>query len=159
MKYDEHQRFKLFNDCIDFAFVDFLERFSPFYKCTGFIEYHLYYYNGDKKNFYKHIKYQILSVVKQRKERNNSTFDYENLNDIIQDWLNEKMKKGNEYKTKITNAKNVIVNNDNSVKNQVNSKRNFSKDKIALYSFIIAILGLVASFIIGWDNIKSFFNF
>lgn len=85
LNYSEKEKFDSVNGFIDNGFIDFLEGFNPLYKCTNFIEYHLYYFKGEKKEFYKHIKYQILSVIKKRKTTENKTFDYDNLEMILTD--------------------------------------------------------------------------
>ena len=117
LNYSKSEKFHTINNYLDNSFVDFLENFNPLYKCTSFIEYHLYYFNGEKTEFYKHIKYQILSIIKKRKEGENKNFDYKNLELIVTDWVNEKMK-GKEKEANVVNAENVIINNKSKIKNQ-----------------------------------------
>ena len=150
LNYSENEKFKMINDFLDSSFVDYLERFNPLYKCTSFIEYHLYYFKGDKTEFYKHIKYQILSVVKKRKESKKKDFDYENLEQILIDWVNEKMKVKEEKKS-ILNAENVIINKKSKIKNQsIGSEKepkesNWNKANviIALIVGIATIIGII----------------
>jgi hypothetical protein len=87
LNYSENEKFQIINAFLDSSFVEFLERFNPLYKCTSFIEYHLCYFKGEKTEFYKHIKYQIISVVKKRKELKKKDFDYDNLEQILTDWV------------------------------------------------------------------------
>ncbi|WGF93980.1 hypothetical protein [Aequorivita marisscotiae] len=150
LNYSENEKFQMINDFLDSSFVDYLERFNPLYKCTSFIEYHLYYFKGNKTEFYKHIKYQILSVVKKRKESKKKDFDYESLEQILIDWVNEKMKVKEEKKS-ILNAENVIINKKSKIKNQSigNEKEpkesNWNKANviIALIVGIATIIGIV----------------
>ena len=153
LKKTDSEKFQMINNYIDNSFVDFLERFNPLYKCVGFIEYHLHFYNGDKDDFYKHIKYEILSIIRNRK-KSDSKIDFENLEQIITDWLDTKMKNKN---TNINNAKNVIINNGNKNKTEINSPEN-KKDKIGLYSLVAGLIGLVISIVVGWKEIVEFFT-
>lgn len=157
LHYSENEKFHFINNYLDNAFVDYLERFNPIYKCEKFIEYHLYYYKGSKEDFYNHIKFQILPMIKKRKEDNKSEFDYETLEKVVKNWINTKMKKNKRNisnSTKINNAENVFVNNQSNVKKQYGNT--LPKDKVALYSFIVAIIGIVIAMIIGWDEIIKF---
>jgi len=162
LNYSENEKFQSINNFIDNSFVDFLERFNPLYKCTSFIEYHLYYYKGDANDFYKHIKYQILSIIKKRKKNDTKNdFDYENLELILNDWIKTKMEieKDNKFETNIKNVKNVIVNNDSKGNSKISNKKNKPlKDKIEFYSIIIAVVGILVSIIIGWKEIIDFIN-
>ena len=115
--FSDQEKFQRINHSIDVGFVDFLERFNPLYKCTSFIEYHLYHYKGEKREFYKHIKYQILTIIKNRKKGKRKNFDYDSLEQIVQDWVDEKMSK-QENNSTIFNAKNLIVNQKSKIKNQ-----------------------------------------
>lgn len=158
LNYTETEKFQFINSYLDNAFVDFLVRFNPLHKSTGFIEYHLYYYEGDKNDFIKHIRYEILSIIKKRKESDKNTeSDYKNLEIIISDWVSSKMKNENDYSTNIGNAQNVIVNNGNRIRSQGNFITKSPKDKLAIYAFWITVIGLVISVIIGWKEIKAFF--
>ncbi len=152
--YSENKKFHLINDYIDNSFVDFLEGFNPLHKCTSFIEYHFYFYQGNKIEFYKHIKYQILSIIKKRKKSKKKDFDYETLEIIINDWLKEKMKKNTTHKNTV-NAENVIINNNSKIKNQsINSNSNEEKESfwnkfnviIALVVGIFTIIGIIWGF-------------
>ena len=91
-KSTENERFQYINTVIDNAFISFLERFNPLYKCTGFIDYHMHYYKGEKSDFIKHIKYQIIPLVHLRKGKSDNEIDYENLSLILSDWVLEKSK-------------------------------------------------------------------
>ncbi|MDY0780833.1 hypothetical protein [Tenacibaculum sp. IB213877] len=155
--YSESKKFQVINDYIDNSFVNLLECFSPLYKCTSYIEYHLYYYSGEKEDFYKHIKYQILSIVKNRKLKNKDNFDYENLELTINDWLEMKKEvKENKYNTNIKSAKNVYVNNNSKIKTQAYTTER--KNKTGFYSILLAILGIIIAIIVGWKEILNFFN-
>src|SRR5690625_4083978 len=101
LNYSKNEKFQMFNDFIDASFVDFLERFNPIYKCTSFIEYHLHYFKGEKSEFYKHIQYQIISIVKKRKEDKKKSFDYDYLELILTDWCDSMMDKNIKYSTEI----------------------------------------------------------
>lgn len=152
----EQEKFQMINNHIDNSFVDYLEKFKPLYKCIGFIEYHLHFYNGTNDEFYKHIKYEILSIINKRKSKHsNSEVDFNNLEQIINDWLKNKM---NNDITNINNANNIIINNGNKNRTEIiekiNSKTN--KDKIAIYSLVAAIIGLIISIVVGWDAIIEF---
>ncbi|OBX22024.1 MULTISPECIES: hypothetical protein [Bizionia] len=150
LNYSENEKFRTINNFLDNQFVDFLERFNPLYKCTSFIEYHLYYFKGEKTEFYKHIKYQILSVVKKRKESKKKNFDYESLEQILIDWINEKMKV-KEQKKSIFNAENVIINKKSKIKNQSIGNQKETKESswskatviITLIVGIATIIGIV----------------
>lgn len=157
LKKTDSEKFQMINNHIDNLFVDFLERFNPLYKCVGFIEYHLHFYKGNKDDFYKHIKYEILSIIRKRKN-SDSKVDLENLEQIVNDWLLSKMKNPN---TNINNAKNVIINNGNKNKTEfkeTNFPEKNKKDKIGFYSLIAGIIGIIISIIIGWNEIIEFFN-
>lgn len=150
LNYSENEKFQMINGFLDNSFVDYLERFNPLYKCTSFIEYHLHYFQGDKTEFYKHIKYQIISVVKRRKELKKKDIDYDNLERILTDWVNEKTKVMEE-KSSVLNAENVIINKKSKIKNQSigNEKEpkesNWSKANviIALVVGIVTIIGIL----------------
>jgi len=147
LNYSESEKFQMINDFLDSSFVDYLERFNPLYKCTSFIEYHLYYFKGDKTEFYKHIKYQILSVVKKRKESKKKDFDYENLEQILIDWVNEKMKV-KEEKNSILNAENVIINKKSKIKNQsIGSEKEPKESSWNKANVIIALIVGIATII------------
>lgn len=147
LNYSENEKFQMINDFLDSSFVDFLERFNPLFKCTSFIEYHLYYFKGEKTEFYKHIKYQIISVVKKRKELRKKDFDYDNLEQIITDWVNEKMKV-KEVKSSILYAENVIINKKSKIKNQSigNGKEqkesNWNKANVII-AFVVGIITVI----------------
>jgi hypothetical protein len=129
------------------------------HKSISLIEYHLHFYTGDDEDFIKHIKYQILSIIRKRKDENkDAETDYKNLEIIVTDWVNSKMKKEDGYSTRINNAENIIINNGSKIKNQKNVSQKMSKDKLAKYAFWITVIGLVISIIIGWKEITTFFN-
>lgn len=151
LNYSENEKFQMFNDFIDSSFVDFLERFNPAYKCTSFIEYHLFYFKGEKSEFYKHVKYQIISVVKKRKEVKKKVYDYDNLEMILNDWCDSKMNKKKEYSTEIKKANNVFVNNNSKIKSQSIGIENDQEETIwnkvnivvAIVVGIITIIGVL----------------
>ncbi|MBR9847640.1 MAG: hypothetical protein GYB35_16755 [Algicola sp.] len=155
LNYSESEKFKTINNFLDSQFVDFLERFNPLYKCTSFIEYHLHFFKGDKSEFYKHIKYQILTIIKKRKELKKKNFDYNNLEIIITDWVNEKMIT-KEQKLNTLNAENVIINNKSKIKNQsVKTQKepkesNWNKANVII-AFIVGIVTIIG-IIIGIMN-------
>lgn len=62
-------------------------------------------------------------------------------------------------KTNIKGDKNIVVQeSDNSRINIRSNRRKESKKEVyALIGLIIAVLGLFATIIIGWDNIINFF--
>ncbi|WP_434036044.1 hypothetical protein [Formosa sp. 4Alg 33] len=150
LDYSENEKFQTINNFLDNQFVDFLERFNPLYKCTSFIEYHLNYFKGDKTEFCKHIKYQILFVVQKRKKLKKKDFDYESLEQILIDWVNEKMIIKEEKKS-ILNAETVIINNKSKIKKQSigNQKElkesNWNKANviITLIVGIVTVIGIV----------------
>jgi hypothetical protein len=150
LNYSENEKFQLINDFLDNAFVDSLERFNPLYKCTSFIEYHLYYFKDDKTKFYKHIKYQILSIVKSRKEKERKNFDYDNLELVLTDWVNEKIKEKEKH-SNILNAENVIINKKSIIQKQsIKSEKeghesiwNKTNVVIALIVGIVTIIGII----------------
>ncbi len=150
LNYSENEKFKTINNFLDNQFVDFLERFIPQYKCTSFIEYHLHFFKGEKLDFYKHIKYQILSIIKKRKESKKKKYDCDNLEIIITDWINEKMIT-KEQESNTINAENVIINNKSKIKNQsIDSGKeqeesiwNKTNVIIALIVGITTIIGIV----------------
>lgn len=159
LKHSEADKFQFINNYLDHSFVDFLTRFNPLHKSTGFIEYHLHFYNGAEEEFIKHIKYEILSIIRKRKEENKDIeSDYKNLEIIITDWVNSKMKKDNGYNTQINNPENVIINNDSKIKNQKNLSQKLPKDKLAKYAFWVTVIGVIVSIIIGWKEIIKFFD-
>jgi hypothetical protein len=159
LKYSEAEKFQFINNYLDHSFVDYLTRFNPLHKSISFIEYHLHFYVGDDEDFIKHIKYEILSIIRKRKDENKHTeSDYKNLEIIVTDWVNSKMKKEDGYNTRINNAENVIINNGSKINNQKNVSQKFPKDKLAKYAFWITVIGLVISIIIGWKEITTFFN-
>ncbi|MDX8553760.1 hypothetical protein MK851_09015 [Tenacibaculum sp. 1B UA] len=150
LNYSEKEKFQMINNYLDHSFVDFLEKFDPLYKCTSFIEYHLHYFKGDKTEFYKHIKYQIITIIKKRKELKKKNLDYNNLELIISDWVNEKMKT-KEEKLNTLNAENVIINNKSKIKNQSiktgkdpkESNWNKANVLIALVVGTVTIIGII----------------
>ncbi len=156
LNYSKNEKFQMINDFLDNSFVDFLENFNPLYKCTSFIEYHLYYFKGDKTEFYKHIKYQILSIVKKRKEGQKKDFDYGNLELILTDWINEKMTK-KEKSTSILNAENVIINKKSKIKNQSIGIEKEQKESVWNKTNVIIALVVGIATIVGvvWQIIKS----
>lgn len=150
LNYSENEKFNSVNNFIDNAFVDFLERFSPLYKCTGFIEYHLYYYKGEKTEFYKHIKYQILSIVKKRKANESKNFDYDNLELILTDWFEKKIKVKDKT-SNVFNAENIVINKKSKIKKQSIGKEKEQKESIwnktnviiTLVVGIVTIIGII----------------
>lgn len=158
LNYSEAEKFQSINNYLDHSFVDFLTRFNPLHKSTSFIEYHLHFYNGDEQDFIKHIKYEILSIIRKRIEKNNTESDYKNLEIIVTDWVNSKMKKDIDYNTQINNAENVIINNGSKIKNQKNISHKLPKDNLAKYAFWVTVIGIIISVIIGWKEIIEFFD-
>lgn len=154
INHTETEMFQMINDFLDSSFVDYLERFNPLYKCTTFIEYHLYHFQGDKSEFYKHIKYQILSVVKRRKESKKKDFDYESLEQILIDWVNEKMEVRKEKS--ILNAENVIINRKSEIKNQSirNEKEPHESNWNKVNVIIALIVGIATIIGIIWEIIN-----
>ncbi|WP_416448328.1 hypothetical protein ACH3PA_18315 [Leeuwenhoekiella sp. A2] len=147
LNYTENEKFKTINNFLDNQFVDFLERFNPLYKCTSFIEYHLHFFKGEKSEFYKHIKYQILTIIKKRKESNKKNFDYGNLEIIITDWVNEKMTI-KEQKSNTLNAENIIINNKSKIKNQSVKTQKEPKESIwnkanVIIAFIVGLVTII----------------
>jgi hypothetical protein len=150
LNYSENEKFQIINAFLDSSFVEFLERFNPLYKCTSFIEYHLCYFKGEKTEFYKHIKYQIISVVKKRKELKKKDFDYDNLEQILTDWVSEKVKV-KEVKSSILNTENIIINKNSKIKNQSigngkeqkESKWNKANVIIAFVVGVITVIGII----------------
>lgn len=151
----ENEKFQMINNFLDKSFVTYLERFDPLYKCTSFIEYHLYYFKGEKIEFYKHIKYQIISIVKKRNELKKKDFDYDNLIQILTDWVSEKMKV-KEDKSSTINAENVIVNQNSRIKTQ--SISNNKEPKVSNWkkvNVIIAIIsGIATVFGVVWGILR-----
>lgn len=86
----DNEIFQYLNTQIDHSFITFLTSFNPLYKCNGFIDYHFSLYMGNKKDFIKHIKFQIIPLIKNKKT-DNTNIDYENLELILHDWVNEKL--------------------------------------------------------------------
>lgn len=159
LKHSEAEKFQFINNYLDHSFVDFLTRFSPLYKSTGFIEYHLHFYKGNDEDFIKHIKYEILSIIRKRKEENKDVeSDYNNLEVIVTDWVNSKMKKGIDYNTQINNTENIIINNGSKIKSQKNISHKLPKDNLAKYAFWVTVIGIIISVIIGWKEIIEFFD-
>ncbi|KUO64939.1 MAG: hypothetical protein APF83_01770 [Lutibacter sp. BRH_c52] len=152
LNYSENEKFNSVNNFIDNAFVDFLERFSPLYKCTSFIEYHLHYYKGEKTEFYKHIKYQILSIIKKRKTSEKKNFDYDNLELILTDWFEKKMKI-QVNKSNVFNAENIIINKKNKIINQSLGKEKGQNESIWNKTNVIIalVVGIVTIFGIIWE--------
>lgn len=148
----ENEKFQRVNKSLDMSFVDQLERFSPIYKSAGFIDYHLAYYKGNKIDFYKHIKYQILNIIKERKKLNSRNYDYSTLELVVSDWVNEKMEVKSSME--ISNNENVIINQNNEVKNQSINSEAKPKESIwtkvggvvAIITLIVTIVGLILSF-------------
>jgi len=153
LNHSESEKFQMFNDFLDASFVDFLEGFNPLYKCTSFIEYHLYYFKGKKSDFYKHIKYQIISIVKKRNDDKKKSFDYDNLELILNDWCKSKMEEKDKYKTEIKKADNVFVNNNSKIKSQSFGNENEQKETIwNKANIIIAIIvGIVTVIGVIWQ--------
>lgn len=85
----DNEKFQYINKTLDQSFISFLERFDPLYKCTGFIEYHMYFYEGSNEDFIKHIKYQIIPLIRARKDKSDNKVDYNNLESIVSDWVQE----------------------------------------------------------------------
>ncbi len=152
LNYSENEKFNSVNNFIDNAFVDFLEKFSPLYKCTSFIEYHLHYYKGEKTEFYKHIKYQILSIIKKRKTSEKKNFDYDNLELILTDWFEKKMKI-QDNKSNVFNAENIVINKKSKIKNQSLGKEKGQKESIWNKTNVIIalVVGIVTIFGIIWE--------
>lgn len=152
LNYSENEKFNSVNNFIDNAFVDFLERFSPLYKCTSFIEYHLHYYKGEKTEFYKHIKYQILSIIKKRKTSEKKNFDYDNLELILTDWFEKKMKI-QVNKSNVFNAENIIINKKNKIINQSLGKEKGQNESFWNKTNVIIalVVGIVTIFGIIWE--------
>ncbi|GGF06421.1 hypothetical protein [Flavobacterium limi] len=159
LNYTEAEKFRSINNFLDHSFVDHLTQFAPLYKATNFIEYHLHFYEGEEQDFFKHIKYEILSIIRKRIEKNNNESDYKSLEIVVKDWINEKMKNKNNYNTKINNAENVIINNGSKITNQSNILKKVPKDNLAKYALGITIIGLIISIIIGWNEIVNFFEY
>lgn len=158
LKHSESEKFQSINNYLDHSFVDFLTRFSPLYKSTSFIEYHLHFYKGNDEDFIKHIRYEILSIIRKRKENKDVESDYVNLEIIVTDWVNSKMKKDIDYTTQVNNAENVIIHNGSKIKNQKNISHKLPKDNLAKYAFWVTIIGIIFSVIIGWKEIIDFFD-
>lgn len=99
-KKTEIEKSQFLNDCIDDEFVNFLTRFNPTYKLMDFIDYHYLLFKGEKKDFVKHIKYSIISLIERRKKyENGKDFDkYEKIENLVNDWINSKTKKPTDYK-------------------------------------------------------------
>lgn len=159
LNYSETEKFQSINNYLDHSFVDFLTRFNPLHKSTSFIEYHMHFYEGERVDFLKHVKYQILSIIRKRKEeKKDIESDYKNLEIVITDWVDSKMVKDKEFNTQINNAKNVIVNNNSKIKSQRNLSNKLPKDKLVKYAFWITVFGVLVSIIIGWKEIVDFFR-
>lgn len=152
LNYSENEKFKTINDFLDNQFVDFLEKFYPQYKCTNFIEYHLAFFKGNKLEFYKHIKYQILNIIRKRKDSKKKNFDYNNLEIIINDWVNEKMI-SNEHKSNSLKAENIIINNKSKFKTQsIKSGADKKESKWTTANLIITIIASIVTIIgIIWE--------
>ncbi|WP_437920019.1 hypothetical protein [Sphingobacterium sp. LRF_L2] len=86
----ENEIYQYVNRVIDREFVSFLEHFDPLYKCTGFIDYHMLLYTGKKSDYIKHIKYQIIPLIRAKKSNSEKNVDYDNLESIVTDWVQEK---------------------------------------------------------------------
>lgn len=158
LKHSETEKFQFINNYLDHSFVDFLTRFSPLYKSTGFMEYHLHFYKGNDEDFIKHIQYEILSIIRKRKQNKDVESDYVNLEIIVTDWVNSKKKNDIDYNTQINNAKNVIINNRSKIKMQKNISHKFQKDDLTKYAFWVTVIGIIISAIIGWKEIIEFFD-
>ena len=86
----ENEVFRYINKVIDGSFISFLERFDPLYKCTGFIDYHMQLYEGKRDDYIKHIKHQIIPLIRKRKSQFDKEIDYDNLESIVVDWVKER---------------------------------------------------------------------
>jgi hypothetical protein len=63
-------------------------------------------------------------------------------------------------KTKINGDKNFVVQGTRNSKINVQNENNISPNKqtYVIIGIIVAVLGVIASIIIGWDNILNFFD-
>lgn len=156
LNYSETEKFQFINDVLDNAFVDFLEKFNPLYKCTLFIEYHLAHFKGEKIDFYNHIKYQILTIVKERKKGKRNDFNYESLEQILEDWISAKIKEIEKKENSNTlSIESLIINNKSKIKNQsigIEEKQEDSNWKkveviIAIIVGIVTIIGIIIGMI------------
>jgi hypothetical protein len=160
LNHTEQEQFQSINNYLDHAFVDFLCRFSPLHKSITFVEYHLHFFAGDEKDFINHIKYQVLAIIRKRKMSKKYNCDYESLGQIIEDWVEmKKDKKNSSVENNIGKAKNVIINNNSKVKSQGNKlSEKPVKDYFAKIGLWIAVLGIIISIIVGWEEILEFFK-
>ncbi len=66
---DTFEQNKFINECIDSEFVKMLFRIYPVYKVADFIEYHFRHYEGDTQEFFKHMKYSIIPIIRRKVEQ------------------------------------------------------------------------------------------
>lgn len=150
----DSEKFKRVNLFIDNLFIEHLLSFDPLHKCTDFIEYHMALYKGDKYEFLKHIKYQILSIIKKINGNSQLEFKKENLEKIVIDWLEMKMESKEKISSILNNGNLIINSNSNSkienqsIKKDTNQKEsNWKKAGVIMtfLSLVIAIIALIST--------------
>jgi hypothetical protein len=139
-----NSQFQDLNHTIDRLFAEKLLRFNPIYRCIGLLDYHFYYYKGEKNHFFSHLKHQILPICKKKLESasdeiipQNKHITFENFEKIIEEWI------------------------------QINSKENPKKNLflklkklkwIDILGLLIALIALLLSIILEWDKLIEVFN-
>lgn len=134
-------QFQRINQTIDRLFSEKLLRFNPIYKCVGLLDYHINFFQGEKVDFFFHIKHQILPICKEKfnnKEKEiipeNWHISFDDFEKIILEWIDSKSKE--------------------------EKKINFlfkikSLNWLQILSLLITTIGVLAGLIVDWDRILN----
>ena len=68
----------------DKSFVSLLTNMEPIYKANELLNFHFSHFNGNKKEFLAHIRYNILPLMKKNQKSN------EGYSQLVADWLDSK---------------------------------------------------------------------